>query len=122
MEAYSITDLLGYADCIRDGAARELKEDYHDNLDEFITINQVINLVKEKSIGSDENDNYLINEDIHNELYEDIQDWIFNVGLAKLAAAGKIECAWDDEENDMVFWATSKNGVDQHEDAENNGT
>jgi hypothetical protein len=121
METYSITDLPRYAECVREGAANQLIENYSDNLDEFISINQVINLIKDKSIGLDESENLLINEDIHNSIHEDIQDWIFNVGLAKLAAAGKIECAWDDDQNDMVFWAASDNGVDQHEDAENNG-
>lgn len=121
MEHYSITDLDGYARCVRDGAAKEFKENYTENLDDYISVGQIINLVAEKSIGVDDCDHYMINEDIHDEIYEDIQNWIFNIGLAKLAAAGKIECAWDDEENEMVFWSPSTNTEDQHEDAENNG-
>jgi len=28
-----------------------------------------------------------------------------NVGLAKLASKGLVECAWDNETNEMIFWA-----------------
>lgn len=115
METYSITDLLGYATCIRDAAARSLKEDHNENLDDFISIKEVIGLIRDNSIGFDEQDNFLINEDIHEKLYEDIQSWIFNIGLAKLASSGKIECAWDSEENTMVFWAAEdKQSNDRH--------
>lgn len=108
METYSITDLVGYAQSVRDAAASDLKEDYTENLDEFVTIKQVIGLVRDHSIGFDENDHFLINEEIHGLIYDDIQKWIFNVGLAKLAANGFIECAWDDEINEMIFWASDE--------------
>ena len=108
METYSITDLVGYAQSVRNAVASDLKADYTENLDDFITIEQVIGLVRDYSIGFDENDNFLINEEINGQICDDIQKWIFNAGLAKLAANGFIECAWDDEINEMIFWASEE--------------
>lgn len=104
METYSIIDLEGYATSIREAAAKSFTETYTENLDEFISINQIIGLVEENSIGTDEDGHYLITEENFEELFDKIKDRLYNVGLSRLAAKGFIECAWDDKENEMVFW------------------
>jgi hypothetical protein len=104
VETYSIVDLEGYANSIREGAAKSFTETYTENLDEFISIDQVIGLVKEYSVGKDEEDNYLITEENFNEIFEAVRDRLYTVGLSRLAAKGLVECAWDDETNEMVFW------------------
>lgn len=108
MENYSIIDLEGYAKAMRDGAASSFEKDYTENLDDFITIPQVINMIKENTLGLDEDGNYLINEDIFDDVFNNIREQLYEVALAKLAAKGLIECAWDDESNDMVFWLANK--------------
>jgi hypothetical protein len=48
---------------------------------------------------------------------------MYNIALAKLASSGEIECAWDSDINDMIFWVTdssakykaSKNNEVNHE-------
>ena len=106
---YSIVDLNGFATAIRQGAAESLSEKYNENLDEFISINQVINLVKSHSLGTDENNDHIINEDIFDNIFDEVRDWIYSIGISKLAASGSIECAWDDDSNEMVFWISDKN-------------
>ena len=106
MENYSIIDLEGYAKAMR--AASSFEKDYTENLDDFITIPQVINMVKKNNLGLDEEGNYLINEDIFNEIFEGIRNQLYEVGLCKLAAKGFVDCAWDDESNEMVFWLANK--------------
>lgn len=108
MESYSIIDLEGYAKAMRDGAASSFEKDYTENLDDFITIPQVINMIKENNLGLDDEGNYLINEDIFDDVFNSIRDRLYEVALAKLAAKGLIECAWDDDSNDMVFWLANK--------------
>lgn len=108
MENYSIIDLEGYAKAMRDGAASSFEKDYTENLDDFITIPQVINMIKENTLGLDEEGNYLINEDIFDDVFNNIREQLYEVALAKLAAKGLIECAWDDESNDMVFWLANE--------------
>lgn len=108
MESYSIIDLEGYAKAMRDGAASSFEKDYTENLDEFISIGQVINLIKKNNLGLDEEGNYLINEQIFDDVFNDIRDWLYGVGLAKLASKGFVECAWDNDSNEMVFWLANK--------------
>jgi hypothetical protein len=108
METYSIIDLEGYAKAMRDGAASSFEKDYTENLDDFITIEQVINLIKKNNLGLDEDGNYIINSNIFDEMFGEIRDWLYGVGLSKLAAKGFVDCAWDDEANEMVFWLANK--------------
>jgi hypothetical protein len=65
----------------------------------------MISLVKENCVGFDDNDRPLLDEDSNEKIYEYTVIWIHNVGLAKLAAKGLVECAWDENINEMVFWA-----------------
>ena len=104
METYSIIDLKGYAQTIREGAAKSFTENYEENLDEFISIDQIIGLINEHNVGRDDEDNYLITEDNFNEIFEEVRNRLYTVGLSRLAAKGLVECAWDDESNEMVFW------------------
>jgi len=108
MESYSIIDLQGYAKAMRDGAASSFEKDYTENLDEFISIGQVINMIKKNNLGLDEEGNYLINEQIFDDVFNDIRDCLYGVGLDKLASKGFVDCAWDDESNEMVFWLANK--------------
>ena len=104
MEIYSVLNLDAYADSIRAAAASSLCENYTENLDDFISINQVKNIIANHIVGIDDNDRYMVDEDSFNNTFEEVSVWLHEVGLAKLAAAGKLECAWDDESGEMIFW------------------
>jgi hypothetical protein len=104
VETYSIIDLEGYARSVREAAAKSFTETYSENLDEFISVEQVIGLIEENSMGKDEEDNYLITEESFGELFEKIRNRLYSMGLSRLAAKGLVECAWDDETNEMIFW------------------
>jgi hypothetical protein len=105
---YSVVDLRGFADSMRKAAADSFSETYTENLDEFISNEQIINMIHSQSLGLDENNDYIIDEDIFDNIFDDIRDWLYGVGIAKLAASGKIECAWDNNSNEMVFWLPNK--------------
>jgi len=102
---YAIVDIEGYASEMREAAAKTISDSYEENLDDFISIDQMISLVKEKCVGFDDNDRPLLNEDANVNIYESTISWIHGVGLAKLASKGLIECAWDNDINGMVFWS-----------------
>lgn len=104
METYSIIDLEGYAVAIRDGAASSFSEEYTENLDNFITINQVINIIKKKNLGKDNEGHFLIDQNIFDEIFEDVREWLYGSAVCKLASQNLIECAWDNDSNEMVFW------------------
>lgn len=100
---YAIKDINGYAAEIRKSAAQSIADSIN-NLDEFITIQQVINLVYKESIGIDDCNRPLLNEDANANIFDSIVVWLHNAAVAKLAADGYIECAWDSKNNEMVFW------------------
>lgn len=106
-EIYSINDLEKYAKSIRKNAALSFTEHYDEDLDSYISVKQVENLIVANSIGTDEDDYLLIDEDSYNKTFDEVRTWLYNVGLAKLAAENQVECAWDDNINEMVFWIPS---------------
>lgn len=107
-ELYAITDLDGYISQMREAAAKSICENTDDNLDDYISINQMVNLVKENCKGYDDENRPLLDEKSNEKIFEDAAIWIHDVGLAKLAGRDLIECAWDNESNEMVFWAKEK--------------
>jgi len=111
-QVYAITDIEGYVSQMREAAANSISENSsEDNLDEYISINQMIGLVKSNCLGFDDNDHPLLNEKKNQHIFEEAAIWIHNIGMAKLAAKDLLECAWDNELNEMVFWQkeTQKN-------------
>ena len=107
-EVYAITDLDGYISQMRDAAAKSLSDSTEDNLDEFISVGQMTNMIRKECLGFDEEDRPLLDEEANERIFENTAIWIHNVGLAKLAAQDLVECAWDDECNDMIFWVKEK--------------
>jgi hypothetical protein len=101
---YYISDLDGYTKTIRNSAAESFAENHQENLDDYITLEQAKKLVIGHSLGQDEDGNYLIDADVFDDTFNDIREWIYEAGLAKLAAKGVIDCAWDDDNNQMIFW------------------
>jgi len=108
VENYSVLDMTGFATTIRENVASSFAEDYSENLDEFISLNQVIELIEQHSLGQDDDGYHIINEEVFNDIFNDLSEWLYGVGLAKLAAKGYVECAWDNDQNEMVFWLSDK--------------
>lgn len=106
-DQYSIINLEKYAVHARKRAALLLSDKYEEDLDSFVTKKQAAGLVVEYSIGKDEDGKYLIDDHSYNKLIEAIKVRIYNCGLSKLASEDKLECAWDDKKNEMIFWAKS---------------
>jgi hypothetical protein len=102
---YAITDINGYVSQMREAAAKSISEHSHqDNLDDYISIGQMIGLVESYCLGFDANNRPLLNEKQNEIIFHETATMIHNTGLAKLAARDIVECAWDDELNEMVFW------------------
>jgi hypothetical protein len=109
-QVYAITDVQGYVSQMREVAAKALSENSEqDDLDSYISLNQMINLLNEHCLGFDDNDRPLLNENANEKIFEETSVWIHSVGLAKLAAKDLVECAWDEQSNEMVFWAKETN-------------
>lgn len=102
---YAIINLNSFANLLRHKAALAINPEYTEDLDQYISIKQVIKLIEENSLGRDKNKNILIDEDNFDECVFQTEEWIYGVGLSKLAGQDLIECEWDSKLNKMVFWA-----------------
>ena len=107
-DTYAIMNLEKYADFLRNKVAQSFSEEYSENLDDFVTIKQTCQLIEEHSKGKDESGRLLISESGYEKLFEAVTNRVYNCGLSKLASKDLIECAWDNEKNEMVFWGKPK--------------
>ena len=107
---FVISDIEGFCDATRDLVAYDLhgdsrKKSVEENLDDFITLKQIESIVQDLSLDTDHNDDEIrINIDIYEDIIEEVSSQIYGTALAKLAADGFLESAWDENLNDMVFW------------------
>lgn len=101
---YVISNLEGFANSIRENAAKSFAENHTENLDDFISINQVIGLINEQKDSITEDNQIVITEDNFNNIFDEIRVRLYEVGLARLAANGYLDCAWNNEINQMEFW------------------
>ncbi len=106
MSEYSITELANFAETVRDSAASNLSGGQYDTriIDTFITIEQVISIVKKESLGLDNDGKFIINGTIFDDVFEQVTSIIYQAALSKVASQDLIECAWDDKKNKMIFW------------------
>ena len=113
---YVITDTEEFASLMRSTAATSLAEQYlgktkeydDDDLNNFVTLNQIQTIIHEESLGQDEESQYIIDSDIFEHIFDQVRNMIYQSTMCQLAAKGYIECAWDDEKNKMVFWVDGK--------------
>ena len=111
-EIHCIINLKKYAAYIRKSVAESFakgdKLDENEDLESYVTVDQVSQMIYDNSVGKDEEGHQLITQEGRNTLREQLKTRIYNSGLSKLAAKGLLECAWDDEKNTMVFWSDEK--------------
>ncbi len=113
MSLYAIKNLEKYADEIRNAAANYISNDYTENLDDFITIKQLESFIVSKCDGYDEKGRLLIDSKVIDDIFVTTCDWIYGVGLARLASKNLIECAWDNDQNCMIFWKSDDETTQQ---------
>lgn len=106
-DRYIVNNLTRLASSIRKNAAMSIGDTEGQNLDSFMSIGQVENVILENT-DKDEDNNIIMDEDQYNSIFDEVTSCIVNSGLSKLAAEDKIECAWDDEQDCMVFWYNEK--------------
>lgn len=101
----AVVDMDGYVEEIARAVTQELSPGTdHSDLFNYCTKEQIVSIVEENCLGFSENNEPLINSEIFYTIYNSILQRVQNGALSKLAAEGYLECAWDDDLNEMVFW------------------
>jgi len=107
LKFYSITDLEEYCRHTRLLVGSDFGDNITDKeLNNYISMGQVEKIVDELCEDHDESGSPIISEESHNEICKAILTTIENVGLAKLAADGTLQVAFDEKLNDFIFWTT----------------
>lgn len=102
-DIFSVTQVEGYCVTVAKAVADELSSDLND-LYNYCSLNEIQSILQEKCLGHNESNEPLINSEVHINIMESVLQRVQNVAIAKLASEGFLECAWDEELNDMVFW------------------
>jgi len=107
-DMFKIVDMDGFAQHVIKCAAKEVGAANTDEVFEYITTNEVSNLIVENCSAVDKDDNILIDYEHFTDCLHAVIQRIQNSAIAQLASEGYLDCAWDDELNNMVFWLSDK--------------
>ena len=104
MKEYAIKDMKRFCKKMRRYAVAFLSQDaVKKNVRDFITLKQCKEII-EDCCNKDDNGYFIVDEDAYVDIIEMISKQIYQSALSKLAADDIIECAWDTENNKMIFW------------------
>lgn len=100
---YTILDEDGFIEAVAVSVASCFDSENTKEVYDYVNKDQMLNFVRERCLGYDEG-NMVISAKVYEDSVNDIAQAMQGKMLAKLAAEGFLESAWDDELNDMVFW------------------
>jgi len=103
-----IRNIKLFTKSIRKNVIMIFPRSYHLQADRLISLEQTERLVREY-IEPGYNDEFIISGENHDILCDKIKKQIYNTSLSQVASSGKIECAWDDDSNEMIFWHPESN-------------
>lgn len=100
-KVFSIVDMEGNCEDIRKKVYGFLEislEDY-----EYITLKQIASLLKESSLGLDDNDRVLITQEFLDDVLYIVEEWVLGFMLARDVANCDMKCYWDNEANCIMI-------------------
>lgn len=110
MREYLIKDMKRFCKKMRRYAVAFLSQNtVKKNIRDFITLKQCKEII-ESLCEKDDNGYCVVDEEAYVEIIETISKQIYQSALSKLAADDIIECAWDNENNKMIFWIQEDHG------------
>lgn len=95
-----ITDLKGIAKYVGKDIANEMMIPIKE-MKEFIKPSEVASIILQYSIC--QSGEYYLNTQILQKVFNETKNWVVGIQLAKLAADGKLQTMWDEENNCMTF-------------------
>lgn len=100
MDTYAINDMIEFSKAMIEVLGKEHNIASCSN---YITSEQFSQLVENYAVL--EGERYVINEEQVCTVMKDAWEIVIGQILAKMASDDLLECAWDDETQDMIFWA-----------------
>jgi len=97
----AIKDMEGVCKKIRNKVYKYLEIKVSDY--EYVTLKQISSLIKQNSLGLNEDDRYLINQEILDNISYTVEQMVVGFMLAQDLANGDMDCYWDDKYNDLMI-------------------
>ena len=79
-----------------------------EELDNYMPLEQMYAIVEDYIEDTDENEHPFMLEESYPLMVSDVASAFLGACLSKLAAAGLVETAWDEEKQTVVFWKADK--------------
>ena len=76
-------------------------------LKDYIRPSEIKSILTQYCIFKDEQ--YLINTLILKKVFQEVNNWVLGIQLAKMASDGQLDACWDDEQNSIIFETKSNN-------------
>lgn len=103
-----IRNIKLFTKSIRKNVIMIFPRSYHLQADRLISLEQTESLVREY-VEPGYNDEFILSEYNYDLLCDELKKWIYNSSLSAVASSGLIDCAWDDQSNEMFFWHPESN-------------
>ena len=103
-----IRNLKLFTKSIRKNIVMVFPRRYSYQIDNLISLSQTEQLVR-KYIEPGYDGEFILSDKNYDLLCNEIKKWIYNTSLSLVASSGIIECAWNDESNEMIFWHPESN-------------
>jgi hypothetical protein len=109
---YAVTDIRKYRSMIAKEVADLFGIKDPVEVFNFITSEQMSKIIDEGCLGHTEDGLVVVSANVHIKITNNIYNFVQSGVLAKMASDGILECAWDDQQQDMVYWLSENGGSD----------
>lgn len=113
---YKVKDLEEYCKSIAKRTSEEFDVENWKEILDYISLEQIEQIARDFSLGESDDGFLIINEEKYLLAIEEVLTRVQSLIIAKLASEGFLECAWDDEINDMVFWLSEEGEKEQEKE------
>lgn len=94
----------------------DLNKEEKQEIDEYISLKEVTTISKSYIRFDKRNKQFIIGIDDYEELIQAITGRLVSNLMNGLVVKGQLECAFDDEKQDFIFWKTEKDGQDEEQE------
>jgi hypothetical protein len=94
----------------------DLDEEEKQEINEYLTLKEVTTISKDYIRFDKKDKRFIIGVHEYEKLVQDITGRLVSNLMNGLVAKGQLECAFDDEKQDFIFWKPEKDGQDEEQE------
>ena len=111
---YEIKNLTTFSKGVGKAVAEDLDIKTNE-LSDYISVKNVKGIARQFCVYNKHRKKYIASEKILESIVDETRNWILGLQLARECGSNKLECAWDNERDCMIFWKNKERGNDAQE-------